>query len=768
MFSDNILELLNEEPKLSANALTVLRKRYLKKDEKGNVIEAPKEMFQRVAMNIAKGDLNYDKKADITTTAKKFFDIMVSLKFLPNSPTLMNAGKELQQLSACFVLPVEDSLDKIFDAVKYTALIHKSGGGTGFSFSRLRPKDDVVKTTKGVSSGPVSFMTVFDSATETIKQGGTRRGANMGILRVDHPDIMEFIYAKKDKTKLTNFNLSVAVTEKFMEAVLKDEEYSLVNPKNGKVVKKLNAKEVFDQMVKLAWEGGDPGIIFIDRINRDNPTPKEGEIESTNPCGEQPLLPYESCNLGSINLGKFVKNNEVLWDELRDVIHTAVHFLDNVIDMNNYPISKIEEMTKKNRKIGLGIMGWADMLALLEIPYNSEKAIHLAEEIMSFIREEGRKASIKLAEKRGSFPNFKDSIYPEMGFKMMRNATITTIAPTGTISIIAGCSSGIEPYFAIAFYRNVLDNDKLVEVNPIFKEIAKLEGFYSDELMEQIAEQGHLENINGVPEKWKKVFVTAHEVTPIWHVKMQAAFQKYTDNAVSKTVNFPNDATIEDIREVYLLAYKLGCKGITIYRDGSREQQVINIGTVEKKEDQDVIEIKGQFKPRPRPKVLVGKTIEMMTGCGKLYVTINQDENGEPFEVFTSMGKAGGCAQSQCEAIGRLISLVLRSGGDPENIIKQLKGISCHMRYGFGPNQVLSCADAVGKAIEQALNMPTEIKVIKQEEITVDKLLEEFEENTKKTKNAMPRNGACPECGGILNYVEGCDVCYSCGYSHCS
>ncbi|MGA1862820.1 vitamin B12-dependent ribonucleotide reductase [Deferribacter thermophilus] len=767
MYSEKIYELLDEEPKLTPNALTVLRKRYLKKNEKGEIVETPKGMFQRVAMNIALADLNYDKNADIEKTAKEFFDIMVSLKFLPNSPTLMNAGKELQQLSACFVLPVEDSLDKIFDAVKYTALIHKSGGGTGFSFSRLRPKDDVVKTTKGVSSGPVSFMSVFDAATETIKQGGTRRGANMGILRVDHPDIMEFIYAKKDKTKLTNFNLSVAVTEQFMEAVLKGEDYPLINPKNGKVVKKLNAKEVFDQMVKLAWEGGDPGIIFIDRINKDNPTPKEGEIESTNPCGEQPLLPYESCNLGSINLGKFVKNKKILWDELKDVIHVAVHFLDNVIDMNNYPIPQIEEMTKKNRKIGLGVMGWADMLALLEIPYNSEEALNLAEKVMSFIREEGRKASMKLAEKRGSFPNFKDSIYPEQGFKMLRNATITTIAPTGTISIIAGASSGIEPYFAIAFYRNVLDNDKLVEVNPIFKEIAKREGFYSDELMEKIAETGHLSEVEGVPEKWKKVFVTAHEISPIWHVKMQAAFQRYTDNAVSKTVNFPNEATVEDVREVYLLAYKEGCKGITIYRDGSRDEQVINVGIKDKdeKEETQTIEIRGQFKPRPRPKVLVGKTIEMMTGCGKLYVTINQDENGEPFEVFTSMGKAGGCAQSQCEAIGRLISLVLRSGGEPETIIKQLKGISCHMRYGFGPNQVLSCADAVGKAIEQALNMPTEIKVVKQEEITVDKLLSEVE---KQDKTSTPRNGACPECGGILNYVEGCDVCYSCGYSHCS
>ncbi|MBZ4642692.1 MAG: nrdA [Deferribacteraceae bacterium] len=661
MIKTDLLEKLNKEPKLSANAITVLKKRYLRKDESGNVVETPQGMFQRVAINIATAELKYGFESKYEEYAFKFYDMMVDLKFLPNSPTLMNAGKELQQLSACFVLPVEDSLDKIFESVKHTALIHKSGGGTGFSFSRLRPKDDVVKSTKGVSSGPVSFMSVFDSATETIKQGGTRRGANMGILRVDHPDIMEFIYAKQDKSKLTNFNLSVAVTEEFMEKVLKNEEYELKNPKTGKVVKKLNAKDVFDQMVKLAWEGGDPGIVFIDRINKFNPTPNEGEIESTNPCGEQPLLPYESCNLGSINLGKFVKNNDIDWDDLKYVIHTGVRFLDNVIDMNCYPIDEIDKMTKKNRKIGLGVMGFADMLALLDIPYDSDEAIGLAEKVMKFIQDEGRLASSELAKERGNFPNFEESIYPKLGYEYMRNATVTTIAPTGTISIISGCSSGVEPYFAIAFYRNVMDNNKLVEVNPIFKERAKKEGFFTKELMDKIANAGTLHDIKEIPSHIKKVFVTAHEIAPVWHVKMQAAFQKYTDNAVSKTVNFPNEATIDDVRDVYILAYKLGCKGITIYRDGSRDAQVINLGTREKSAKEEVVqEYHGVFKPRPRPKVLFGKTLEMMTGCGKLYVTINFDENNEPFEVFTSMGKAGGCAQSQCEAIGRLISLVFR------------------------------------------------------------------------------------------------------------
>lgn len=760
---------LDKEPLLNTNALTVLKKRYLKKDEKGNVVETPAGMFQRVAINIATAELKYSDQSTFEEQASKFYEIMSTLKFLPNSPTLMNAGKDLQQLSACFVLPVEDSLDRIFESVKHTALIHKSGGGTGFSFSRLRPKDDVVKSTKGVSSGPVSFMTVFDSATETIKQGGTRRGANMGILRIDHPDIMDFIYAKKDKSKLTNFNLSVAITEYFMEKATKNENYDLINPKTGAKTGELNAKEVFDKMVTLAWEGGDPGIIFIDRINKFNPTPQEGGMESTNPCGEQPLLPYESCNLGSINLSKFVKNGKIDWDDLRDVIRTAVRFLDNVIDMNTYPIPEIEKMTKKNRKIGLGVMGFADLLAMLDIPYNSDMGIKTAEDVMAFIQKEGRIASAELAETRGSFPNFEGSIYPALGFEKMRNATITTIAPTGTISIIGGASSGVEPFFAMAFYRNVMDNNKLVEVNPVFKERGEKERFLTKDIMNEIAEKGTLHDVEGIPSNIKDIFVTAHEISPIWHVKMQSAFQKYTDNAVSKTVNFPNKATVEDVRDVYMLAYKLGCKGITIYRDGSREMQVINLGTSEKTESKEEVteQIRGIFKPRPRPKVLFGKTIEMMTGCGKLYVTINFDEKNEPFEVFTSMGKAGGCAQSQCEAIGRLISLVLRSGGEPDNIIRQLKGISCHMRYGFGQNQVLSCSDAVGKAIEKALNNPVEFSFLTHENITVDKLLEDAEKKYVNDKEQV-KNGACPECGASIQHEEGCDKCYSCGYSHCS
>ena len=763
MASNNSKALFQKDPELQANSVTVLKKRYLRKKESGEM-ETPKDLFIRVAKNISQAELKFDPQADVDSVAEMFYNQMATLKFLPNSPTLMNAGNALQQLSACFVLPVEDSLEGIFEAVKYTALIHKSGGGTGFSFTRLRPKDDSVKTTKGVSSGPVSFMSVFDAATETIKQGGMRRGANMGILRVDHPDIMDFIYAKQDKTKLTNFNLSVGITEEFMKSVKKGTDYDLLTPRDRKKVGSKNAKEVFNEMVRLAWEGGDPGIIFLDRINNANPTPAEGEMESTNPCGEQPLLPYESCNLGSINLVQFVKNGKIDWDDLKNTCCIAVRFLDNVIEMNNYPIKQIDEMTKKNRKIGLGIMGWADMLVMLDIPYNSDKAIALAEEVMKFIRDEGRKMSVKLAETRGSFPGFDKSIYPALGFKAMRNATITTIAPTGTISIIAGASSGIEPYFALAYYRNVMDNNKLPEVNPYFLAKAHEGKFYSESLLNKLADAGNAHNLTEVPEDIRKIFVTSHEISPEWHVKMQAAFQKYTDNAVSKTVNFENSATIEDVEKAYMLAYDLGCKGITIYRDGSRDNQVLNIGKV-KEEASVEVPVPVPAKPKERPAILIGKTTEITTGCGKMYVTINQDQEGNVFEVFTSIGKAGGCAQSQSEAIGRLISLNLRSGVEPEFIIKQLKGISCHMPYGFGAQRVLSCADAVGKALDEAIKNPLNTQVIRNDSITVDTLLADMD---KKAGNKVVSNGACPDCGAPVEYIEGCLTCQSCGYSKCS
>ncbi|RLF46704.1 MAG: ribonucleotide-diphosphate reductase subunit alpha [Thermoplasmata archaeon] len=738
--------------KLTKNAMKVLEKRYLRKDEKGKVIETPDEMFKRVAHNIALADENYG--GDVKKTEKEFYEIMSNLYFLPNSPTLMNAGTSIQQLSACFVLPVEDSMDKIFETLKHTALIHQSGGGTGFSFSKIRPKGDIVKSTGGIASGPVSFMKVFNSATDVIKQGGRRRGANMGILRVDHPDIMEFITCKEDPKELTNFNISVAVTDEFMEKAMKGEEYDLINPRTKKPVKKLNAAEVFNKIVEEAWKSGEPGLVFIDEINRHNPTPHIGQIEATNPCGEQPLLPYESCNLGSINLARFVKNGEIDWKKLKDVTWKAVHFLDNVIDMNKYPIPQIKKMTLANRKIGLGVMGFADMLIQLNIPYDSNEALELGEKIMSFIQKEAKQASIELGKERGSFPNFKGSIY-DGKYEAMRNATVTTIAPTGSISIIAGCSSGIEPLFAISFVRNVLDEeDRLYEINPYFEKIAKEMGFFSQELMRKIADNnGSVQGIEEVPEEVQRIFVTALDISPEWHVRMQAAFQKYVDNATSKTINLRQDATVEDVKKAYMLAYQLKCKGITVYRYGSRPEQVISA-----KEER----VAEPLSPRPRPPVVRGVTRKIATGCGNLYVTMNEDEHGL-FEVFARLGKAGGCADAQLEAVGRLVSLCLRSGIKPEDIIKQLKAIRCPNPLLARGGPILSCPDAIAKAIEDH---------IKGKEVFEPARLDYFEKREKETRESVQVTekapvGVCPDCGSPLVYEEGCRICKQCGYSSC-
>ncbi len=753
---------------LTKSARTVLEKRYLKKTD-GVPVETPEDMLRRVAHNVASVEALYDRgPLDAQETESTFFEAMDSLDFLPNSPTLMNAGRELQQLSACFVLPIEDSMLSIFDSVKHAALIHQSGGGTGFSFSRLRPKNDVVRSTGGIASGPVSFLKVFNSATEAVKQGGTRRGANMGILRVDHPDIMEFITCKQDNTEVTNFNLSVAITDAFMQALDQNADYDLVNPRTGMPVGKINARVVFSKIVEMAWKNGEPGVIFLDRINSDNPTPEIGNIESTNPCGEQPLLPYEACCLGSINLAHMVKGDgaraAVDYEKLRKTIRLGVRFLDNIIDANRYPLEQIDQMSKANRKIGLGVMGWHDMLVLLGVAYDSEDAIALAGQVMGFISQEAARASEELASERGAFPNFESSVFK--GSRPRRNATLTTIAPTGTLSIIAGCSSGVEPLFALAYVRHVLDNQELVEVHPLFEQVARAEGFWTDEMIKQIARTGSASLAPGVPDKYRRLFRTALEIDPIWHVRMQAAFQGFTDNAVSKTINLPYEATAEDVEKVYLLAYKLGCKGLTVYRDRSRETQVLTTGSPGAKgsakgaghaagqgatgqggtgqsnsaagqaagqgsqgsgsgnaqgggpgSDQGPAGTRGSrashaseqpvvnpssIEPRPRPERTNGVTERVLTGCGKLYVTVNKDEIGL-CEVFASMGKSGGCAASQSEAIARMISLALRSGVRVESIVRELRGIRCPSPSWQNGGMVLSCADAMGIVLERQM-----------------------------------------------------------------
>ena len=685
---------------LTHNAKTVLDRRYLKKDGQGNVIETPVQMFTRVAHHIAKAEKNYGHDSDIKKWEEVFYDMMTEFKFLPNSPTLMNAGRKLGQLAACFVLPVEDSIDGIFDSLKNAAIIHKSGGGTGFSFSRLRPKNSVVGTTGGIASGPVSFMKIFNTATEQVKQGGTRRGANMAILSVDHPDIMEFISCKKDNDELNNFNISVGLTEDFMKAVQNNNKYDLIDPRDNKKTGSLNANEVYQTLIKHAWENGDPGIVFLDRTNRDNPTPAIGKIESTNPCGEQPLLPMEACNLGSINLAKFVAENRIDYMKLKETVHNAVRFLDNTIDMSKYPVPEITAMVRGNRKIGLGVMGFADLLYQLEIPYNSEKALQIAEEVMGFIQKESHCASQKLAKERGAFENFDRSILKHRNGSSYRNATTTTIAPTGTLSIIANCSSGIEPLFALSFVRNVMDNDQLLEVNPYFEKKAKEMGFYNPDLMAEISKTGSIKNIDQIPKETRQVFVTAHDVSPEWHIRMQAAFQKYTDNAVSKTVNLPSDATIEDVRRVYDLAYKLSCKGITIYRDGSKKNQVLSFSS--KKDPNENL----QAKIQERPETLEGFTTRIKTGYGNLYVTVTEYE-GKPFEVFATIGKSGRSTTAKTEAIGRLISLALRSGVNVEAIIEQLNGIGGENPVFQAGGLVLSIPDAISKVLNKKYGRST-------------------------------------------------------------
>ena len=775
---------------ISENAMKVLEKRYLAKDEFGRVTEDVTGMFSRVARAVAEADKLYDEQADTSATAEEFLALMTSLRFLPNSPTLMNAGRPLGQLSACFVLPVEDSMEAIFEAVKNAALIHKSGGGTGFSFSRLRQKGATVRSTGGVASGPVSFMRVFNVATEAVKQGGTRRGANMGILRVDHPDILEFIRCKSNTNDINNFNISVGLTEAFMRAVEAGENYDLIDPKSKKPVHSLSARDVFDEIVDAAWQTGEPGIVFLDRLNRDNVVPSAGEIESTNPCGEQPLLPYESCNLGSIDLVTMLKEENGKtrfdFDLLQTTVEQAVHFLDNVIDVNSYPLERIGEMTRSTRKVGLGVMGFADVLLALDIPYGSDEGAAFAERLMSFIQTTGHSASRRLAASRGAFPLFSQSTLNQD--EPVRNATVTTIAPTGTLSIIAGCSSGVEPVFAFVYIRNVMDGTQMVEVNPLLMEKLRALGLDGEALYQRIAQEGTIQHIAEIPEEIRRIFVCAHDISPEAHIRMQAAFQRHTDNAVSKTVNFPHDATREDVRGVYLLAFSEGLKGVTIYRDGSRAGQVLNIGKVNdgKSEpgkpdvDAPLPENYGRIEPRPRPLVTRGFTEKMNIGCGTLYVTVNYDENGI-CEVFTSTGKAGGCP-SQSEATARLASIALRSGISMNEVYDQLKGIRCPSTIRQKNMSCTSCPDAIARVL---------MKVSQYIGDGADYTTPEAQERLKAAQAApVPQNGdvaftaqapventaaqtdageihVCPECGGKVEHEGGCVICRGCGFSRC-
>jgi len=749
---------------LTENALKVLEKRYFRKDENGVLIEDWQKMLTRVAANIASGD---EEKT------QRFYRLMDAGYFLPNSPTLMNAGGDLQQLSACFVLPLEDSMESIFETVKNAALIHKSGGGTGFSFSRLREANARVRSTNGVSSGPLSFLKVFNAATDAVKQGGTRRGANMAILNVDHPQILDFITCKENPAALNNFNISVGVTEEFMQAVANDDEYNLISPHTGAISKKLKARDVFALIVKMAHKNGEPGIVFLDRLNNANPTPALGKIESTNPCGEQPLLPYEACNLGSINLALLIKDGDVNWDKLKEVVQDSVDFLDAVIDVSKFPLPQIENISKANRKIGLGVMGWADLLFQLKIPYASEEAVTLAAKLMEFIDFYAKKHSSELAVKKSAFPNFPESIYANGSLKRetlnqdweslkekikkegIRNATLTTIAPTGTISMIADTSSGIEPQFSLAYVKNVMDGEKLLYVNKYLQKALEEKGIYNKKLLEEILTRGSLACIEDIPEELQKVFQTAHDISPEWHIRMQAAFQKYTDNAVSKTINFPNSATVEDIQSAYELAYHLGCKGVTVYRDGSRESQVLYLGTqmtTSEKTDQKVA-------PRTRPEITKGITQRLETGCGHMYVTINTDAQGA-CEVFIQMGKVGGCASAQLEAIARLVSLALRSQIKIESITRQLKGIRCQSPMWNKGKMITSCGDAVGQALEQFVTLYTKGQ-IQSGEFSAEN------ENPDSPKQFGNGFALCPDCGNTIEHTEGCLKCPACGWSKC-
>lgn len=846
---------------LSANARTVLEKRYLVKDKSGKPVEKPEDMFWRVATVVAEADRRYGASdGAVQAVAEEFYFLMTQRRFEPNSPTLMNAGRPLGQLSACFVLPVDDSLSNgqsgIYDTLRSMALIHQSGGGTGFGFSRLRSRGAMVRSTTGVASGPVSFMQLYDASTDAVKQGGTRRGANMGILRVDHPDVMEFITCKEDLTKITNFNISVGITTKFMDALKADTNYDLFDQSTQTVTGQLRARDVWDKMILGAWRTGEPGVFFIDEANRYNPVPHLGAYEATNPCGEQPLLPYDVCNLGSINVGHYVINGVMDWDAFKRDIALSTHFLDNIIDVNKYPLPEIDALSKRIRRIGLGVMGFADMLVRLGIPYDSAEGVEMGRKVMQFLDVEAKKESERLARERGPFPEWAQSIFgpdetcarDENGQRirpaqMLRNCNVTTVAPTGTISIIAGCSSGLEPLFAVAFMRNQA-GVMMPDVNEDFIGIAKTEGWYSDELMERIAKTGSVQHPE-VPARWQAVFNTANNITPEYHIRMQAAFQEYCDSAISKTTNFGHTATVDDVRAIYEMAYDMKCKGVTVYRDGSRDHQVLSTGATEgaaakrgdaksetvgsdasKGDKADVAVLKREIgelqgtlaelqneldrtkkalfsaeaesvsrrAKRARPDVMRGTTIRKETPLGVMFVNITEDEKGQPFELFLNLGKAGGSAMADAEAIGRLVSLALRSGIPLMEIHRQLRGISSDRAVGLGPNKVLSMPDAVGLALEKWWRDKQGVQqdlLAGGSAVPLQSPVSSLQPPTLTPSAGVPITrppaagelmrpqmefgngggevfiGTCPDCGSQLEFAEGCVKCHVCGYSEC-
>jgi len=839
---------------LSANARTVLEKRYLTKDKSGKPVETPETMFWRVATVVAEADRRYGASdGGVQALAEEFYFLMTQRRFEPNSPTLMNAGRPLGQLSACFVLPVGDALsngqDGIYDTLRSMALIHQSGGGTGFSFSRLRGRGSMVRSTTGVASGPVSFMKLYDASTDAVKQGGTRRGANMGILRVDHPDVMEFISCKEDLTQITNFNISVGITTKFMEALKTDSMYDLIDPVSKQVTGSMSSREVWNKMIDGAWRTGEPGVFFIDEANRYNPVPHLGPYEATNPCGEQPLLPYDVCNLGSVNVGLFVTNGVMDWDAFKRDIQMSTHFLDNIIDVNKYPLPEIDALSKRIRRIGLGVMGFADMLVRLGIPYDSAEGVEMGRRVMEFIDVESKKESERLSRERGPFPEWARSIWgpdetcarDENGqriraMQMLRNCNVTTVAPTGTISIIAGCSSGLEPLFAVAFMRNQA-GVRMPDVNEDFVAIAKKEGWYTDELMERIANTGSVKHAE-VPAKWQAVFNTANNISPEYHIKMQAAYQLHCDSAISKTTNFGQAATVEDVKAIYEMAYEMKCKGVTVYRDGSRDNQVLSTGATEgaaAKRDgapaaaatpedksamaamkREIGELQGTLAEvrndlersqkalfssesenasrrvkRSRPDTMRGTTIRKDTPLGTMFVNITEDEKGQPFELFVNLGKAGGSAMADAEAIGRLVSLGLRSGIPLMEIHRQLRGISSDRAVGLGPNKVLSMPDAIGIALEQwwrekqgvqtdllAPPMPSPVSSMMPPQQSLASIVPtsrppqgnvqaEQQQLEYKAGHGEVFMGTCPDCGSQLEFAEGCVKCHVCGFSEC-